>query len=454
MRARVTNPTTGRMEEIRKVLPEADQAAAFKWLSDERARVRAGLGSAQLVRTRFGDFAISVLEHKVQQGHLRSQKSAERWKYTLEHLIGGTVTADGARHVPGFGDFFVDQIRPEHVEQWRAGVLELIASGQYSPNTTNSWLSILRVIAREAKRRHKLRDLFTEGVPDFDTSEHVTYTEEAPNSLTSEQVPLFLTKLLELHPRHYAMSYLGLATGLRPSSLRPLRRCGETPDVQWESCRLFVRRSQTSGQRVLNTTKQKKRYCIELPKEVMEVLRWHTETQLVTPEQQGSELLFPSVTGGYRSPTVLNKPFAEVSEAIGLGYSFTQIGMRRTFNDLARTAQVEAIVTRSISGHLTERMQDHYSTVQPEEQRESIARVIDLMTARRAREAADSQSESGGATDDPPQQNGASGGTPSGTPDGAIDSENGTRSGPPGVQSGTPGGTPLSSSGTPKGRVG
>jgi hypothetical protein len=54
---------------------------------------------------------------------------------------------------------------------------------------------------------------------------------------------------------------------------------------------------------------------------------------------------------------------------------------RRTFNDLARAASIEAIVTRSISGHLTERMHEHYSTVRGPEQREGIARVLHLMTA-------------------------------------------------------------------------
>src|SRR4051812_24197391 len=48
----------------------------------------------------------------------------------------------------------------------------------------------------------------------------------------------------------------------------------------------------------------------------------------------------------------------------------------RTFNDLARLANVEAIVTKSISGHKTERMREHYSSVQPSEQRESIGRVL------------------------------------------------------------------------------
>jgi integrase len=106
-----------------------------------------------------------------------------------------------------------------------------------------------------------------------------------------------LAALRESFPQHYAMTYLGFATGLRPSSLRPLRRSGETPDVLWEERRLLVRRSQTIDDIVLNRTKQKTRYAIDLPEAVMEVLHWHVDTQLETPEQQESELLFPSITG-------------------------------------------------------------------------------------------------------------------------------------------------------------
>jgi integrase len=216
----------------------------------------------------------------------------------------------------------------------------------------------------------------------------VTYSEEAPNALTPEQVPVFLAALRDSFPQHYGMAFLGLATGLRPSSLRPLRRKGDQADLLLDAGKLLVRRSQTIGETVLNTTKQKTRYVIELPSSVVEVMHWHVDTQLETPEQKDSALLFPAVTGGFRAPTVLNKPFAAVSEAIELGYPFTQRGMRRTFNDLMRAAQVEAIVTRSISGHLTERMQDHYSTVSGAEQRASIAKVIDLMTPRKRQHAA------------------------------------------------------------------
>jgi hypothetical protein len=90
----------------------------------------------------------------------------------------------------------------------------------------------------------------------------------------------------ELYPQHYTMVFLGLATGLRPSSLRPLRRSGPSADILWDEAKLLVRRSHTLADEVMNTTKQKVKYRIHLPEEVVKVLRWHVETQLRTPEQK------------------------------------------------------------------------------------------------------------------------------------------------------------------------
>lgn len=55
--------------------------------------------------------------------------------------------------------------------------------------------------------------------------------------------------------------------------------------------------------RTKEVTKQKTRYTIELPAEVVAVLEWHVATQLATPEQQRSDSLFPSVTGRFRPPS-------------------------------------------------------------------------------------------------------------------------------------------------------
>lgn len=94
----------------------------------------------------------------------------------------------------------------------------------------------------------------------------------------------------------------------------------------------------------------------------------------------------------------MNKPFADIAERIQLGYSFTQRGMRRTFNDLARPAQVADLVTRSISGHSTGRMQHHYSTVRGDEQREGLARVIQLVTPQTSHQSSGAGGGKGGGT--------------------------------------------------------
>lgn len=90
------------------------------------------------------------------------------------------------------------------------------------------------------------------------------------------------------------------------------------------------------------------------------------------------------------------RPFAEVSEEMELGYVFTQRGMRRTFNDLARAAEVQDLVTRSISGHATERMQHHYSTVRGEEQEQGLGKVVSLMMKRAEKTAEASSGDHGG----------------------------------------------------------
>ncbi len=346
-------------------------------LEAAKERVRVGVGVPQT--TRFADFAVSLLERKIAHGDLNTKPSIDKWKHTLRHLISGVASDDGRVKVPGFGELFADQIVPADVDRWKARVCELIAAGAYSPHTANSWLGVLKCVDRAIHREYQLDHMFTFGTKCFDTCQHETYTEEEPNALRPEWVGPFLAALRQMHPQHYAMTYLGLVTGLRPSSLRPLRRSGPQADILWDEKRLLVRRSQTRGELVRNVTKQRTRYSIHLPDDAIETLRWHV-ANLRTPEQCDSELLFPSITGGFRSPVVLNKPFKQVGEEIDLPHAFTQKGMRRTFQDLSRAANVHDVVTRSISGHLTEEMQVHYSTASGDEQRQSIAKVIDLFS--------------------------------------------------------------------------
>jgi integrase len=368
-RARVKDPT-GRQIEILRSLDLDNAKTALDWLIEEKTKVQKG--SHEPPKKLFSVFAADLLDRKLARKEIKSASGESTWRVTLGHLISGVQRGD-CPPVRGLGEYVASEIRPFHVETFKDDLAPLIRNKVYSPITVNGWLKILKVISKAVAREYETRD-FMDGVEMFDTSEHATYTEEAPNSLPPERVPELLGLLRRRWPQHYAMVYVGFITGLRPSHLRPLRRRGPEPDVLWDQARLLVRKSETVG-REMATTKTGIRYSIHLPPEAIDVLKWHVETQL-TEAQEASDLLFPNEMGGYRAGSALQKPFKDIVECMGLPYKLTPQAMRRTFQDLARAAEVADIITRSVSGHATEAMQRHYSTVNPRERREGLTRVL------------------------------------------------------------------------------
>jgi hypothetical protein len=276
----VTSPATGGRIEAKRVMREASKAEAIQAMEQHVAEIRGGRREA-LVKQRFADFAVTLFEEKTKAGDFRSSATIERWKDVLIHLVGGTEGKSGLK-VSGLGEVYVHMLE-EPIRQWRVCMAELVAAGDYAPSTLNSWLSILRVITKAIKYDQRLERDPCERIKKFDESEHVTYSEEQPNALPPERAGEFLAHMFRLFPQHYAMAYLGFVTGLRPSSLRPLRRRGVDADVKWETSRLIVRQSQTIGDRVMKSTKQKKHYAIDLPKDVIDTLRWHVRRSYAVP---------------------------------------------------------------------------------------------------------------------------------------------------------------------------
>jgi integrase len=216
-------------------------------------------------------------------------KSREVWFNVMKvHLL------------PAFGEFFIDTIRRQDVEEWFDGEAKRVESGEYSPVTANNWLRTLKVIMSAATKEFEWQRDPAAGIEYLDTSTHATYTEEQPNSLSPGEASRFLSLVRERHPQHFAMVALGIATGLRPSSLRPLRRRGPRTDVLWNENVLLVRQSQTRGPEIMECTKQGTRYRLTLPRELMDILRWHVE-QLPEGPMSDSDLLFPGKQGGFRT---------------------------------------------------------------------------------------------------------------------------------------------------------
>ncbi len=226
------------------MLPEATAEQSLLWLRTELKNVRSGAAFAPQYETKpFGIYAVSLLKRKTERGEIRSASGIQKWNMVLNHLIASSLA-----------EIRVDQIRPRDVEAWKDEVARKMREGRhlagkkrgYSPNTANTWLAVLRVILAHAKLDYELRESAATGVKNFDTSEHRTYTREQPNSLTVDELRDFLALMFEKHPQHFAMAYVGFATGLRPSSLRPLRRRGEQADVKWDENILCVRRSHSA----------------------------------------------------------------------------------------------------------------------------------------------------------------------------------------------------------------
>lgn len=215
---------------------------------------------------------------------------------------------------------------------------------------------------------------------------HRTYTHEQPNSLTADEVRRFLARVRETYPQHYAITLLAFVIGHRPSTLRPLRRSGPNRDYIAEKGLLLVRRSYTFGKVAIDKTKTALDQTIALPQEVCAVLDWHIQTQLKTPEQEKSELLFPSRKGGFRCSSSLQDPFRRVAKALDLKKKITPKAGRRTFQDISRAAGIELVVKKAISGHQTDAMVARYSTPGEQEMREAIGKVVDIATARDVRD--------------------------------------------------------------------
>ena len=405
VRGRATDPKTGKLREVNRALPECKKAReAAVTLENELQLVRAGAGSSSTTALpTFADWSVTVFARKVSSGSIVSVRGREKWDWALRvHLI------------PAFGDVFVDKLTREDVERWKERELmaprahtkddkrtRKVVGGRYKPQTVNTLLEVLRQVTADAS------DTFNIGDPcrkleNVSKRSHRTYTYEKPNSIAPADVPRFLAEMRVRHPKHYAFVFMGFTTGLRPSSLRPLRRLGPSADVKWETGKLLIRRSHSLGSEVMDSTKTGRDQVLDLDAEQLSVLRWHTDrleayiaklekkdaTAAIAAALRASDLLFPSSPtrwskgGNFRSPSCLDKAFADVAEVLKLGYHVSPRCMRRTFQDLARAASIGDIVTRAISGHATPEMQRHYSTVAGEEVRAGMAKVIDIATGR------------------------------------------------------------------------
>ncbi len=300
-----------------------------------------------------GDFASSWLERKIARGDLNAS-TAERYALALDRL------SDRIAEMP------MRDVAPGDIERW------MIASlAQYAPATINSWLRVLRAMFNDARRPVGLT---------FNPAEEVRFLKVQPNLEESNSLPpRELARLLEAlragDPMLAAAAWTQGLTGLRWGEVSALMFA----DLVEEERVLWVRRKVVKGELVPSTKSGKARW-VGVPGVLLELLREH-RARLVREQHPGlsSGLMFPSRVGTPLGSARISDALAAARARAGITQRITSHGLRRSMTDLLRRAKVDPVVAKSLVGHATDRMREHYSTLLPDEARQAGDQVAALL---------------------------------------------------------------------------
>ena len=302
-------------------------------------------------------------------------------RYTLESY---TSTLD--KHVlPFLGDFYYDQIGFIEVQHWVNRSLKRKGEdGEvYSRRSVEDWFRVFRNMTRDAiAQLDLLRDptLRVRFPTDPWTDEDAV---EADEILTPEEVHGFLAAMKQSRPGAHALSMtLGL-TGQRFCHVSALK----WGDIDWENQVIRFRRKQVRGE--VGPISRKKPAPREVPmlSELAETLRAHqARARWLLERGSGAkrgvgpdDWVFPAKNGELRQPSCLTNAFEAAKLKTGITKRVTPHGLRYFFNDVLRLAGIDSVTARSITGHVTEEMREHYSTVRMDEKRAVMERVAEKL---------------------------------------------------------------------------
>lgn len=361
VRAVAMDPRTGK-KKAREMLYEgisAQEAARKRSVLIEEIR-----SAAEAVqRLRVGDFAKSWIASKAVS--LDAGTASTYAKALEDHVL------------PALGDFWYDALTRSDVQKWVDGCFALEwetksgAKKKYSRGAVHGWFRVFRTMTRDAVDELDIPR---------DPCVRIRFPQEelrdGSNALTPEELTAFLAAMRDMYPRHYALVMVLAFTGLRFCHASALAW------EDWDEVNglLRVRRKQVRGEVSPLTKKKRAPGTIPVEPELAAVLREHRE-RLEEDDAPGFELgwMFPSEAGTLRTPNSMDRAWTNCLEAAKVKRRFTLHGLRYTFTDLIRLSKADAVVRRALTGHVTQEMQDHYSSVGTEEKRAAIAGALKLL---------------------------------------------------------------------------
>lgn len=367
VRAKVTDPRTGREREIDREV----EARSARDAARERERLRAeALGPmAEAERQKLGPFAESWLRSRAAE---LKRSTGERYADVLELHIA-----------PVFGDWYLDALTEAEIARWRDAM-------PGTPSSRNSRLRVLRTLLEAAVPHLIPRNPAAR----VGAVREPRPTDDDPNRLTAAELRGVLEALERAHvedvaaleramrarpgprarvPMTYPIVFFLVTTGVRWGEGSSLR----TSDLDTTAAVAKIERAHYRG--TIDTTKTGTLRTVPLAPELLRVLEAHRRLLIQAQHPGlGAGWLFPSRTGGLRTPSSIVKPLKAALVAAGIRRRQTVHGLRRTLNDLLRQVTTGEVV-RSVTGHVTQRMTEHYSHVAAPEKAAAVSRALRLV---------------------------------------------------------------------------
>lgn len=346
IRLRAMDPRTGRMKEVDRII-EATVENALKLQAEWRAEIRRGAHEAAEV-PRLTDYATSWLRSRLPA---LKASTAATYAEVLDSLV-----------LPHLGAFFIDRLMDSDVREWQARL-----AGTFAAATVNGALVMLRMVLADAVAEFRLPHDPTARIKRMPKRRR---PDDNPNVLSAAELGRVMAQIRDREPEHYPLALTLALTGLRYGEATALRWA----DVDDEAGVIRVVRAQWHG--IVGETKTGIVRSVPLTVELAEVLQNHRRTS-------GTKAgwVFHNAEGGLLRPGAFRPAFRRALKRAGITNRVTVHGLRRTFNNLSRQV-AGAIVTRAITGHVTEEMTEHYSHVDRAEKLRAADQVVALAGLR------------------------------------------------------------------------
>ncbi len=354
IRVKIKDPRTGKSRQGERVMDGASlkEAIAARVLLLEDLRTSAGSEGLSSHPT-LDDFAAFWSRSK--RGTVDTN-TLDRYVDILDlHVL------------PVLGAFHVDAIRAidlqSLVNQWK--------ETDVSRHTVRGWWRVLRMVLRDAVAQLQL------GMdPTLRIQVPAAPEGGGSSAIDAGKLALFLDAMRDRFPGDFVLCSALAFTGLRFCHVGGWK----WDDIDEGRGVVQIQRRVYNGQSGPVSRRKRAPKETALHPYLIGLLKTH-RARLVARQAKGLEhgWVFPSRAGGTRRPDSLAHAWRLCTKAAGIVGRFSPHGLRKTFHDLARVARVDAVVTMSMVGHVTDREHERYSTVGMDEKREAVAGVLRLV---------------------------------------------------------------------------